>query len=603
MDQLKEQLAVVFKHRFWVLCGLVSVVSLGIWWWSTSQLNAQSKAWMAKLDSHYSEMDAIRQEMDVHPNAVSHKAMDGLVDSLKNDVAKAWQQKYSQQEDLLVWPSDLGADFVERFAPLKPIELSVDFPTPVKQEVEGSLRSRYKLYIKNQLPKLAEIVRTKWNADFEKGGGMGMVSSGGAGGGGQAFNPYAGGNFANMMRGGGAASTAPTDDSLITWSAANQQALIDTLFPWRLSEDPPTTLEVLYSQEDLWVLESVLGIIAYVNSEARQRFQAPVKEIEWIRIGQAAGETAGGISSSSTSGFGGMNQAMMNAIANSMKASLGGGSGPAAKAAENSPDPANNRYVDTKFAPISAKVLRGALKTSTPENAYMTVAKRIPVAMRVKVDQRRLPELLAACANARLMVEVRQVRINVPDKSSQGGAGGGGFGPPPGTPQLGIGGAGGSASINENEGMGGGMFGPLPAGTDAGAEVSAEIYGVVYFYNPVDIAKLGIEQVNKDTKVDVDQGEQAQPSGAVTATAAAAAAAAAANAGTADAPAPPSASPPSASPPSASPPSNGGAAAAPPTEAPPAAPSNGQATDQATGTTGTATAADNNSGTSATAPE
>jgi hypothetical protein len=535
VDQLKEQLGKVMKHRFWVLCGLVALVGLGIWWHSTGQLAAETSSWMSKLDSHYSEMDAIRQEMDVHPNSVSHRQMDGLIDTLKNDVAKAWQQKYSQQEELLVWPTDLGQDFIDRFEPLKPIELKVDFPTPMAQEIEGSLRSRYRLYIKNQLPKLAEIVRAKWTADFEKGGGGGMSMMGsGGGGGGQVFNPFSGGGYADMMRGrGGAGGTeaSASDDSLITWSSANQQGLIDTLFPWRVKEEPPTTLEVLYSQEDLWILEGVLRIIADVNSQARQRFQAPVKEIEWIRIGQSAGGNAGSISGSSTSGPGGMGSSMMQMIMNSMKASMSGNV-PGGGGKSVTPDPANNRYVDVNFAPIGAKKLRAALKTSSPENAYMTVAKRIPVAMRVKVDQRRLPELLAACANAPLTVEVRQVRINVEDKSG-GGGGGGGFGPPPGMPQLGVGGAGGSASINEAaDKVGGaaggmaGMFGARPA-ADASTEVSVEIYGVVYFYNPVDIAKLGIELVNKDTKVEVDQGEQPTAEDVADAAAAAAAAASA----------------------------------------------------------------------------
>ena len=64
------------------------------------------------------------------------------------------------------------------------------------------------------------------------------------------------------------------------------------------------------------------------------------------------------------------------------------------------------------------------------DQAYLAVAKRIPLRMRVSIDQRHINKLLVECANSELTVEIRQLMINpnfVPAKSRTGG-GGGAFG-------------------------------------------------------------------------------------------------------------------------------------------------------------------------------
>ena len=44
--------------------------------------------------------------------------------------------------------------------------------------------------------------------------------------------------------------------------------------------------------------------------------------------------------------------------------------------------------------------------------------KRLPVRMRLWMDQRWLPHLISECANAPLQVEVQEVRINVADDAA-----------------------------------------------------------------------------------------------------------------------------------------------------------------------------------------
>jgi hypothetical protein len=206
-------------------------------------------------------------------------------------------------------------------------------------------------------------------------------------------------------------------------------------------------------------------------------------------------------------------------------------------------DPAERRYVDDKYQPLPATRLRSALTSKTPEDILLAVAKRMPVRIGVRIDQRKLNVLLAACGNAKLPVEVRQVRINRPPAPS-GGMGGGYGGGYASTGEGGYGGGGmmpgglgggmssfGGASSDGGSAFGGGMssfgggsafggggsaFGGTPSYGEAGGgygggytpgmraptqdstidhnEVILELYGIVYIYNPANKAQLNMPE-------------------------------------------------------------------------------------------------------------
>ena len=156
----------------------------------------------------------------------------------------------------------------------------VEFPTDPSKELETTLRSRYQRYIKNILPDLASIAGTEWTAEFERtagfeGGGMEMggMSMGGMG----------------MSGPGGTQKdvdiTGAEKGPLVQWSNESQNQVLGDLFPWRGSL--PTTLEIYYSQENIWILKQLLGIVADLNGEATQPYQAKVHEIKKIGIGKS----------------------------------------------------------------------------------------------------------------------------------------------------------------------------------------------------------------------------------------------------------------------------------------------------------------------------
>jgi len=184
-------------------------------------------------------------------------------------------------------------------------------------------------------------------------------------------------------------------------------------------------------------------------------------------------------------------------------------------------DPAHLRYVDMTYTPLPADRLRGALTTATPEDAFLVVAKRIPVRMGVVMDQRQVHRFIAECGNSNLIVEVRQVRVNRPKAASSMGMGAmgdmmsGAYGSMGGemmSMMPGMGDAGGYGSEMSSDGMSSemgygaegdpsmtmsspyGMSGGAAAGSDRSPyDLPVEIYGMVYIYNPVNMEKLGIE--------------------------------------------------------------------------------------------------------------
>jgi hypothetical protein len=178
----------------------------------------------------------------------------------------------------------------------------------------------------------------------------------------------------------------------------------------------------------------------------------------------------------------------------------------------------DNRYLDDKGEPLKG--------TNHPYAEF----KQMFVYMKFIMDQRRIPELVAACANANLPIETRQIKVQMlksESGSSSGGSlfggatfgGGGGMGPG----AMGAGGGmgpsagagGGMGPVSGGRGMGGGMqpnmggAGGAMGGPDMGGGMGApnlvldggvettiydavvELSGVIYLYRPPDIAKLG----------------------------------------------------------------------------------------------------------------
>jgi hypothetical protein len=541
MDQVKMIMRVLVAQRFWVLSGVVTLIGAVIYFMAVSKLDKEQTELASKIDGQYSGVTAARGIQN-HPNDFSHKKMDEVENQTRDSVGRAWQRQYERQLDVLVWPKELKEDFEAAVVNMRPVE-SIPFPTPLSKEISVELRARYRDYIQGVLPKLATIINANWAAT-STGGGMGGSGLGGFGGG-PGMMPGAGGPGAAGgegmagaagMAGAGGMTGTEEDKYVVAWNPSNQGSIM-ARYDWsKQAENVPKTLQILYSQEDYWVLTSIMQIIARTNEGADARYKAAVKRIDGIDLGVYAqrsgqvtrlggGGAAGGMPGAAGmmqgGGEGGMAPGMMpgkgGPAAGGMAPGMGGGgAAPGMGGGGMAPgmggggmapgmggmagmggmggatadvDPLENRYVDVDLNPVQAETARQALTVATATDAILAVAKRMPVRLQLQVDIRRLNRLLAECGNANLPLEIRQVRINPPAGGAGGGGMGGGMGGGGGMPMMGNmgAGAGGAPPPMGGEGgmmgggaMGGGAMGGMMGGMGRGrvATIAAQSYDV-----------------------------------------------------------------------------------------------------------------------------
>ncbi|MFN5230421.1 MAG: hypothetical protein ACK41S_01695 [Planctomycetota bacterium] len=527
MDDLKRQIKEIAKYSFWIISGLVLLLSSVIFYLTSTSMYSSISQRISTVNGVFSKINEVGGKAATHPNELSHKEMEKRLEGLVSDVDQAWQFQYERQKDFLTWPQNAFQypKVHEIFDSLRPFEKRVAFPLPEPitaplDQITVQDRKVYKDYIEPEFPALAKRIGSTWKFVLDQ---KSMTP------GGNGFEPPSGiGGFGPPGLGGlGGAQAGKLDDTkdLVRWSEASQKELISTAMPWYARTSPPTVHEIYYTQEDIWILRGLMDILANTNSEAKENFQAVVREIEWIRWGAKASRDAGSLSAGGAAGgAGGMMGGMMGGGPPADYAGGGGGGGPPAgyggmggggkgslvpaAAAVRAKDPADGRYVDTSFKPLTGTQLRGAMNLQNATDAVIGVAKRIPVRMRLKIDESQLGRLITECGNGKMMLEVLQVRYNTQAASTGAtagfGGGGGGFGGdgsgeggPPNAAGLGTGsgagaGVGDGASEPESDGDGGGSGGmPGMPGLGGGAasrstngEVPIEIFGLIYLFNP-----------------------------------------------------------------------------------------------------------------------
>ncbi|GIW98113.1 MAG: hypothetical protein KatS3mg111_1446 [Pirellulaceae bacterium] len=583
MDQLKPLLNQLAKHQFWITTTLGIVVAIVAFFMAKSTLDKAYQAQKAALDTHYSNISTVRSAVPSHPNDISKQRMQEIVDSLAQDVLAAWERQYQRQARFLVWPDaikETNLSLVRKLQSYMPVELKLEYPEE-PPNIAKTEKMAYAQYFDRQMPELAKIIGVDWVGEVQKtssaagmggygaagmGSGYGMESAGGYGTeSGYGSETEYGGGYAGgygMMGASGLAAAASKPRDLVIWPKSSQDELINSIRLW--TGDTPTVYEILYTQENMWILEGLLNIIKKTNGNAQANFQTVVREIEFIRIGRPAVGQAGHIDMPGASGGYGMMGGMGGYGGGDYGAGGFGGEGesygmgygtegystegmgteaessglPYGMGAAVVRDPADNRYVDANFQPVKGEDLRTRMRSSDPQDAYFAVAKRVPVRMRFRVDQRRLLDLLANCGNADLLLEVRQVRLGDTVPAAGGGAGGaggypgmaggmsgamgygeGGYGMG-GYGTEGYGGAGYGETGYGSEGYGGGYPGAGMMGGTFGSPgamradpflMDVEIYGVVYLFNPPDLDRLGLNKVTAETELSTTVEAPAEP--------------------------------------------------------------------------------------------
>lgn len=496
MDKVRVVLNFVVKYHFWFLAGLVVIVSLPLWWRGTSSIAADFETSKAAIEGSYGKVNGISSE---NPNGKFKEAVDAEHEKLKKATHAAWQRQYEQQTPIFVWP-DLPLDFRKRVTALRPTD-----------EIPIDLRGVYQNNIAEEVPKIWERCRLR------RRGPQPPRPAGSAEEPLEPTNP--------RIPGPSEASAEDPMTGVVVWTgrtALESQAQ-------RMRFNRPSTPEIRFFQEDLWVHEVVLRIIDAVNEESNEPYNARIKQITDLNIGAAVAPpvatAADQLLAAESSGPGGMRPGPGGGMYGGSKGGMGSGMGggeEGAAPADIGTQLENNRYVDKS----------GAQQSAGSADAHSSgVFKLIPAEMTLTMEEAAVPQLLAACANSPIPVEVRKVTIrgrsgpalaaaSPVGRPGMGGSSRSGMGMPlpPGVGGPGKGGdqvgkGGGSARediLGASEERGFNAFQPGPAQVSGGNEVAelaptdVEVYlrVHVYVFNPPDPTKLNLMELGAEGETD-----------------------------------------------------------------------------------------------------
>jgi hypothetical protein len=453
MDKIKPYLEVLKKHHFWVLSGLVVLLCSYGWYTGTAAFDSELSANQGKIRSAISAVDMVLNTANP-PNESFAEGLQGVKQQQIQSTMSAWNTLYDRQKEILRWSIKH-----DRLANLKPDE-----------EIPKEIRDEYMHYFarnEDYWPKLFEIVdplrleeeqhnqpNQPRTAPRPASGGLGANLGGLS----KSTGP------ANQPRRAGEGPKPPQVLGIVEWPESERNA-IKSRYVWQRT---PSDTQVRVAQEDYWIYKALLEIIAAANKSAgaTRQSNAAIKRIDQLAIAQSAWAPS------------------RSSIERLPPEAL-----PPSDAASSVKVPGANA--------TDQELLAGRYITEStdgtpggPADAGGTEFKLVPVLMRLTMDERRIPNLLVACANSPLPVEVQQVLYNpsggpgraaAPTPSSGGGGGTGGFG------GFNLGGAAAAAR-------------PTPSATSAGAatsesdlyEATVEVRGVVYIFNPPSKAALGL---------------------------------------------------------------------------------------------------------------
>lgn len=454
-DSLRQQLAPVIKHHFWILAALVPLVLVPAIFVAAGHLKTTIDRERTTIDGHVSALNAVRGEPD-HPNDAWVETFDQRTDAVRTELLQEWRGLWESQAPLRAWPAELGPDFLESVEAVEAGKRT-DLQFRDLQRYQNTVPDMVR-----QLPVRMGCAEVMGNNDGDGGAeGLDRGSSlaGGREAGGEEDSPEA------------SRQLAPLE-----WKAEDQKRLFQS-FAW---DKAPTSTQVFLAQEELWVYGLFCDTISRMNKGAKGAYDASVTLVEELAVGYpAAEEKPGGRGTGRIFGLrepaaaGAMDTGLPPDPAMEMPRDAGLGTqgrpphprftsgsnaleGLEGRGGLSVPSPAlpggESAVGDAAAAP--AMTLDDMLKQwiyvdfagkplTAPELATSPDAQMVhltPFVLRVVIDQRQVDRLLADLAGSPIPIDVRQVRIN--PRTQFGGESpfgqGGGLTQPPGPEEGGL---------------------------------------------------------------------------------------------------------------------------------------------------------------------
>jgi len=400
---------IVKKYLFWFGIPIASVVAVLAGLLAISSVATELDRQKTALDTQKTAIQNLRGTAPTHPNQGTIDSIQAERDKLAENVLAAWEIMVQAQQEQNVWEGLAAADINEI--------RGKNFLDPLSSSVVNS----YLNFAQSEINKLLDKTNIRRVERRDRTGNSleqhNLVSTAGSGSSGL-------GTRQTTLSGIGAAGSAAADAVMRGKVVWNTPQLDITLRDWTRQPQP---YEVWLTQEDLWVYQALLWVVAESNKNAPENSVpiggrttggtaagggqlldlsgSPIKEIVELSIGQQAanrlanqasrriGRGSGGYGSSSIGSSDSGSGSTSAAFGRGGGSSAGGGAGQTQEAA------LAGRYVDADGTPLMTPVLTGQLR-------------RMPVYLRFVVDQNRVPEVLVNCANCPMPIDVLWVTYN-----------------------------------------------------------------------------------------------------------------------------------------------------------------------------------------------
>jgi hypothetical protein len=243
MDQLKVYLGHLKKHHFWVLLGLVFMLSSVAYYLGSNQFASEFEKNRSKIKASEMALTQIMGNFE-HPNQNYIDLLKQRQGALDEEVDGVWRQLYQAQQQITVWP-----EWLPELQTLGPDEAMRD-----------EWKLRYINRIPKELPSLMATLNLRNKVEVEASADSGDTSKG--------------------RQGKGKAEY----EGLIHWDESQRQAF-ELAYKWDVT---PSDVAVKVAQENLWIYRTLFDVLAKTNKEATEHLTAPIKAIERLDIAQAA---------------------------------------------------------------------------------------------------------------------------------------------------------------------------------------------------------------------------------------------------------------------------------------------------------------------------
>ena len=495
-------MVVVKKYLFWacVPLGLIAAVATG--WMAIGSIADNMDKEKKQLESQKSAVATLLTGASKHPNQGTIDAIGEEREKLAENVLDAWVTMEKKQRDQNTWDEVAAAAAIEEI-------MSKNF----LDELTNSTRDSYRDFAQRKIDKLLDESNIR-RVEPRDGSGKSLEqldltshsSSGNSGGGGR----FRSNQPTESSRRTPTSPTGPVDPNArlggkVVWN--NPEADLE----WAMKnwQQRSQSYEVWLTQEDFWVYKALLWVIAESNKDSRESSKpyvsstartgtsgvgstplnmkdSVVQEIIDLSIGKKATIKLEERSNRRIGAGLGSGLDSSSGPDSSSGSGRGGSSGPDGGMGSVDPktDAMSRRYVDADGKPLMD------IDMTRPY-------RRMPVYLHLRVDQRRIADVLVNCANCPMPIDVLWVTI-CPDavksfeyvsSTSTGTTEGGGDTGSPSFIRR-------PSRNNTNEmrrspGRSGGE-----ASYDFGPQaVEIEILGCINIFAPPDIEKIGGEKV------------------------------------------------------------------------------------------------------------